>query len=55
MGPIFEGVRKMDLVRQGKWSSALQSVGKIPGPHLFPVPQYAINVSGGKLTPTSGY
>ncbi|MDT3404920.1 RagB/SusD family nutrient uptake outer membrane protein [Mucilaginibacter terrae] len=51
----FEGVRKIDLIRMGKYASALQSVGKIPGPELFPVPQYAIDVSKGKLTPTPGY
>lgn len=52
----FEGVRKFDLVRHGKWEAALQSVGKIPGPnHLLPVPQYAIDVSNNKLTPTPGY
>ena len=51
----FEGVRKMDLIRMGKYASALQSVGKIPGPELFPVPQYAIDVSKGTLTPTPGY
>lgn len=52
----FEGVRTVDLVRHGKWKTALESVGKIPGPnHLFPVPRYAIDVSAGKLTPTPGY
>jgi starch-binding outer membrane protein, SusD/RagB family len=52
----FEGVRTVDLVRHGKWKSALEGVGKIPGPsHLFPVPRYAIDVSAGKLTPTPGY
>ncbi|RZM18606.1 MAG: RagB/SusD family nutrient uptake outer membrane protein, partial [Pedobacter sp.] len=52
----FEGLRTVDLVRHGKWKSALENVGKIPGPnHLFPVPRYAIDVSFGKLTPTPGY
>ncbi|WP_224994249.1 RagB/SusD family nutrient uptake outer membrane protein [Cesiribacter sp. SM1] len=51
----FEGVRKMDLVRHGKWESALQQAGKNPGPALFPVPQYAIDVSDGTLSQTQGY
>ncbi|HYX07126.1 MAG TPA: RagB/SusD family nutrient uptake outer membrane protein, partial [Bacteroidales bacterium] len=51
----FEGVRKMDLVRHGKWESALQSVGKTPGPYLFPIPDYAINNSNGKLIQNDGY
>ena len=52
----FEGFRRWDLVRFGKWPSALEAAGKIPGPsHLFPVPQYAIDVSNGTLTQTPGY
>lgn len=53
---IFEGTRRLDLVRFGKWPQALIDAGKIPGPsHLFPVPQYAIDVSDGKLIQTEGY
>lgn len=56
---FMEGERKMDLVRNGKWQTALQSVGKTPPPaesnFLFPVPQYAIDASNGKLTQTPGY
>lgn len=51
----LEGVRKMDLIRHGKWESALQTVGKTPSGELFPVPQYALDVSGGTLTQTTGY
>jgi len=52
----FEGVRTTDLIRHGKWKSALESVGKIPGPNsLFPVPRYAIDVSSGKLIQTTGF
>ena len=53
----FEGIRKIDLVRHGKWASALESVGKVTrGPsELFPVPQYVINVGEGKINQTSGY
>jgi hypothetical protein len=52
----FEGVRKMDLIRFGKWQSALTAAGKTPGPgELFPVPQYAIDVSNGKLSQTPGF
>lgn len=53
---IFEGTRRLDLVRFGKWPQALIDAGKIPGPsHLFPVPQYAIDVSDEKLVQTEGY
>lgn len=53
---FFEGFRRLDLVRFGKWPDAVIAAGKIPGPsHLFPVPQYAIDVSGGKLLQTTGY
>ncbi len=51
----FEGLRKMDLIRMGKWQSALAAVGKIAGPELLPVPDYAVNNSGGQLTQTPGY
>jgi len=52
----FEGFRRWDLVRFGKWPDALIAAGKTPGPsHLFPVPQYAIDVSNGTLTQTPGY
>ncbi len=56
---FMEGQRKMDLVRHGKWQPALQSVGKTPPPaasnFLFPIPQYALDASNGKLTQTPGY
>jgi hypothetical protein len=55
----MEGQRKMDLVRHGKWQSALQAVGKTPPPaasdFLFPISQYALDASNGKLTQTPGY
>ena len=51
----FEGLRKQDLIRMGKWQSALAAVGKTAGPELFPVPEYAINNSNGQLTQTPGY
>jgi hypothetical protein len=50
-----EGEHKMDLVRHGQYNTALQSVGKTPGPYLFPVPTYEITASGGSLTQTTGY
>ncbi|GAC1586511.1 MAG: RagB/SusD family nutrient uptake outer membrane protein [Chitinophagaceae bacterium] len=56
---FMEGQRKMDLVRHGKWQSALQAVGKTPPPaasnFFFPIPQYALDASNGKLTQTPGY
>ncbi|WP_254560106.1 RagB/SusD family nutrient uptake outer membrane protein [Dyadobacter diqingensis] len=53
----FEGIRKIDLVRHGKWASALEAAGKVThGPsELFPVPQYVINVGEGKIKQTQGY
>jgi hypothetical protein len=53
---LFEGVRKIDLVRHDKWRSALVAVGKQPGPsHLHPIPRYAIQVSDGTLSQNPGY
>lgn len=51
----LEGLRKMDLIRMGKWPSAMIAAGKSPGPPLFPVPNYAITNSNGQLTQTAGY
>ena len=53
----FEGIRKIDLVRHGKWASALEAAGKVNrGPsELFPIPQYVINVGEGKIEQTPGY
>jgi len=39
----FEGHRLPDLIRHGKWPSALEGIpGKNPGPSIFPLPQYAV-------------
>jgi hypothetical protein len=53
----FEGIRKIDLVRHGKWASALEAAGKVNhGPsEIFPIPQYVINVGEGKIEQTKGY
>ena len=53
----FEGMRKIDLERHGKWPEAVAAVaGKNPGStSLFPVPQYAIDQGAGTLTQTPGY
>lgn len=51
----FEGLRRIDMIRMGKWQSAMEAVGKTAGPALFPVPDYAINNSDGQLTPTAGW
>ncbi len=51
----FEGVRRLDLIRHGKWDSALKTAGKTPGPSpYFPVPQYVIDLKQG-LDQTPGY
>lgn len=51
---FFEGQRRIDLVRMGKWTQALASVGKTPspGPGLFPVPQYMLDLG---MEQTPGY
>lgn len=52
---FFEGVRKVDLIRMGKYQTALTSVGKVAtNPELLPVPDYALNLNMG-LTQTTGY
>lgn len=50
----FEGQRRIDLLRMGKWTQALASVGKTPspGPGLFPVPQYMLDLG---MEQTPGY
>jgi len=52
----FEGLRKMDLIRMGKWNVAyMGQYGKTPSTVLFPLPDYAINSSNGKLIQNEGY
>ena len=53
----FEGVRKFDLQRHGKWPTAVQVVsGKTNvSPYLLPIPQYALNDSKGALKQNPGY
>jgi hypothetical protein len=52
---FFEGTRKIDLIRMGKWQAALTAAGKNPAsPELLPVPQYALNLNKG-LTQTPGW
>jgi starch-binding outer membrane protein, SusD/RagB family len=52
----FEGVRKFDLVRHGKWPEMVNAVAdKDAGPDLLPIPQYALSLSDGKLTQNEGY
>jgi starch-binding outer membrane protein, SusD/RagB family len=54
---FFEGWRRIDLIRFGKWSTALATVGKTPSSTngLLPIPQYKIDASGKKLSQTPGY
>jgi len=51
----FEGLRRIDMIRMGKWQSGMAAVGKTAGPGLFPLPDYAINNSDGQLEQTPGY
>lgn len=52
----FEGLRKFDLVRMGKWTqSYLGQYGKTVGPELWPLPDYAIINSNGTLVQNTGY
>ena len=55
----FEGFRRVDLMRFGKWNTYLQAAGKNPNPvganGYFPIPQYALDAAKGKLTQTAGY
>jgi len=55
----FEGFRRVDLMRFGKWNEYLQAAGKTPNPAgangYFPIPQYARDASKGALTQTPGY
>ncbi|HEX6846368.1 MAG TPA: RagB/SusD family nutrient uptake outer membrane protein [Chitinophagaceae bacterium] len=50
----FEGQRRIDLIRMGKWAQALTAVGKnpVPGPALYPVPQYMLDLG---MQQTTGY
>ena len=50
----FEGQRRIDLIRMNKWTQALSTVGKTPapGPALFPVPQYMLDLG---MEQTTGY
>ncbi len=52
----YEGVRKFDLERHGKWPDLVNEVpGKDAGPYLLPIPQYALSASNGKLKQNDGY
>jgi hypothetical protein len=54
----FEHDRYFDLVRQGRASTVLQSLGIpfVTGKHeLFPIPQIQINLSGGILQQNPGW
>jgi hypothetical protein len=55
----FEGFRRVDLMRFGKWNTALQAAGKNPNPAgangYFPIPQYALDAGKGQLQQNAGY
>ncbi|WP_336724549.1 RagB/SusD family nutrient uptake outer membrane protein [Paraflavisolibacter sp. H34] len=55
----FEGFRRVDLMRFGKWNEYLQAAGKTPNPArahgYLPLPQYALNAAKGSLSQTPGY
>jgi len=53
---FFEGLRKFDLVRMGKWNNNyMNAFGKNVGPALWPIPDYAIINSQGQLQQNEGY
>jgi hypothetical protein len=53
---FFEGLRKFDLVRMGKWNPEyMEQFGKTIGPELWPLPDYALINSNGTLIQNSGY
>ncbi len=53
---FFEGLRKFDLVRLGKWNNNyMNQFGKNVGPALWPLPDYAIINSNGTLRQNDGY
>ncbi|MEH0153371.1 RagB/SusD family nutrient uptake outer membrane protein [Limibacter armeniacum] len=41
---FFEGVRKMDLIRHGKWESSLQANGKQNAHQLLPIPLFGLDM-----------
>ncbi len=51
---FFEGQRRIDLVRMGKWTQVLTAAGKPvgTGAGLFPVPQYMLDLG---MAQTPGY
>ena len=52
----FEGFRRYDLIRMGKWQQTLINAGKALGPSpLLPIPQYAIDSGKGTLSQNDGY
>jgi starch-binding outer membrane protein, SusD/RagB family len=52
----FEGLRKFDLDRMGKWTQEyMGQYGKTIGPSLWPLPDYAIINSNGTLQQNTGY
>jgi hypothetical protein len=55
----FEGFRRIDLMRFGKWNEYLQAAGKTPNPvdanGYFPIPQYVLSAGAGKIQQNGGY
>ena len=55
----FEGFRRIDLMRFGKWNEYLQAAGKTPNPiganGYFPIPQYVLSAGNGKIQQNDGY
>ncbi len=55
----FEGFRRIDLMRFGKWNEYLTAAGKSPLPleanGYFPIPQYILNAGAGKVVQNPGY
>ncbi len=55
----FEGFRRIDLMRFGKWNEYLMAAGKTPKPAgangFFPIPQYVLSASSGTIQQNPGY
>ena len=40
---MYEGCRKVDLIRFGKYYTTMKAYGRTPSSEYFPIPNYAID------------